>query len=368
MVHGPAAGVAPVIALVPVALHEATCWLHECPICRFESDGPSASFPKEAAHEQVTLSSRATFPTLDALAARVDPRNSWTGYLIAAGTVLSFGLALSEPSASDGLGLMARIVFWLAHVASALFLFELAQINLGRIEVFSRLPPLLLVVAVGVVGAVLFSVFNLLLLDRMYFLVGNLMEPEPISIAGLVDELRDSGATSVLFWVLLNSPRLIIIAHQKDAEEVSEPPAAEVTSSPPDADTPTMARRQLLDLLSRLPRRIGTDIVAISAELHYLRVYTPIGEALILMSFGRAVEALAVIQGQVIHRSHWIALEHLIAIESDGDRVMCRLDTGLELPVSRTHRARLRAALASRDQHRVLQAAGKITLAPKPAD
>jgi hypothetical protein len=54
--------------------------------------------------------------------ARVDPRNSWIGYLIAAGTLLAIGLALSEPSASQGLGLPTRLVFWLAHVSSALFL------------------------------------------------------------------------------------------------------------------------------------------------------------------------------------------------------------------------------------------------------
>lgn len=315
------------------------------------------------------MASRPVFPLLDDIVAHSDPRHSWTGYLIAAGTILSFGLALSEPSASSGLGLPARIVFWLAHVASALFFFELAQISLGRIAMFARLPPLLLVMAVGVVGAILFSIFNLLLLDRIGFLIGDLLDREPISIRGLADELRDSGAVSVLFWVLLNSPRLIMIAQQKDADEAGKPPPAEVASTPPDAaDAPSEACRLLLDLLSRLPRRIGTDIVAISAELHYLRVYTLAGEALILMSFGRAVEALGVISGQTIHRSHWIALAHVATLESDGDRVICRLDTGLELPVSRTHRARLRAALASRDHQRVLQAAERIALAPNPAE
>jgi hypothetical protein len=302
------------------------------------------------------------------LAAHIDPRSSWTGYLIAAGTILSFGLAVSEPSASSGLGLFARIVFWLAHVASALFFFELAQLALGRIAVFGRLSPLLLVTAVGVIGAVLFSIFNLLLLDRIAFLVGDLMGPEPISISGLMDELRDSGATSVLFWVLLNSPRLIMIARQKDAGEVGEPSTAEVTATREAAEAPPEASRELLDLLSRLPRRIGTDIVAISAELHYLRVYTRTGEALILMSFGRAVEALGVIPGQAIHRSHWIALVHIETLESDGNRVICRLDTGLDLPVSRTYRAKLRAALARRDHQRVLQAAERLALAPNPAE
>lgn len=313
------------------------------------------------------MSSRPQFPLLDDLAAQIDPRKSWTGYLIAAGSVLAIGLALSEPSASSGLGLPARLVFWLAHVASALFFFEMAQITLGRIAMSERLPPLLLVMAVGVVGAVLFAIFNLLLLDRIAFLIGDQTDLEPISIPGLLEELRDSGATSVLFWVLLNSPRLIMIAQQKDADEAGEPPSAEAAPPVSDDETaPTKASRQLLDLLSRLPRRIGTDIVAISAELHYLRVYTRNGEALILMSFGRAVEALGVIPGQAIHRSHWIALAHIATLDSDGDRVICRLDTGLELPVSRTYRATLRAALASRDHQRVLQAAERMTLAPIP--
>jgi hypothetical protein len=341
--------------------------MHERPEQRFEFGELSASLPGKAACEQVTLSSRSHSPTLDGLVAHIDPRNSWTGYLIAAGTLLAIGLALSEPSASNGLGLPARLVFWLAHVASALFLFELAQIQLGRIALFERLPPLLLIIAVGVVGAFLFAVFNLLLLDRIAFLAGDLMDRESISISGLMDELRDSGATSVLFWVLLNSPRLIIIAQQKDTDEADQPPSPDVMQAPPDeANRPTEVSRPLLDLLSRLPRRIGTDIVAISAELHYLRVYTRSGEALILMSFGRAVEALGVIAGQRVHRSHWVALIHISSLESDGDRVFCRLDTGLELPVSRTYRTTLRAALDVRDERQVLQTAQRMSAAPNP--
>ncbi len=310
------------------------------------------------------MSKRLHVPTLDSLIAQIDPRNSWIGYLVAAGTLLSIGLALSEPSASEGLGLPARLAFWLAHVSSALVLFELAQIHLGRIALFERLPPLLLVMAVGVVGAFLFAVFNLLLLDRIAFLGGDLAESEPISILGLVAELRDSGATSVLFWVLLNSPRLIMIAQQQDAENADEG-STRVQVNPQDiASEPPNESGPLLDLVSRLPRRIGTDIVAISAELHYLRVYTNIGEALILMSFGRAVDALAVVPGQTIHRSHWVALAHVVTLEASGNRVSCRLDTGLVLPVSRTYRATLRASLAMRDEQSALKRVKRMSTEP----
>jgi hypothetical protein len=296
--------------------------------------------------------------------AHIDPRNSWTGYLVASGTLLSIGLALSEPSASEGLGLPARLAFWFSHVGSALLVFELVQIQLGRIALFERLPPLLLIVSVGLVGAVLFAAFNLVLLDRITFLAGDPMDREPLSVAGLMEELRDSGAVSVLFWVLLNSPRLIIIARQKDTGLADRPPTSDVTQVPSDAATsPPEAGGPLLDLLSRLPPRIGTDIVAVSAELHYLRVYTRRGEALILMSFGRAVEALGIIPGQRIHRSHWVALAHVASLESDADRVICRLETGLELPVSRTHRPGLRAALSMRDEQQVLQSARRLATA-----
>lgn len=351
----------------PVAPHELTAGLHERPSERFEFAGGSASFQGKAVYEQVAMSSRPPFSLLDRLLAQIDPRSSWTGYLIAAGTLLSIGLALSEPSASIGLDLPARLVFWLAHVASALFLFELVQIYLGRIAMSERLPPLVLVIVVGVVGAVLISAFNLLVLDSVVFPAADLMDDEPISISGFIDELRDSGVPSVLFWVLLNSPRLIMIAQQKDAEDMTEQPSITSTPASPDLpDRPNEANQPLLELLSRLPRRIGTDIVAISAELHYLRVFTRSGEALILMSFGRAVEALGVIEGQRIHRSHWVALAHIATLENDEGRVICRLDTGLELPVSRTYRAELRAALLMRNHQQVLQTADRFLAARNP--
>lgn len=63
-----------------------------------------------------------------------------------------------------------------------------------------------------------------------------------------------------------------------------------------------------------------------------------IGEALILKSLGHAVEAVGVIPGQRIPRSYWNAPEHVAAIDCARDRVLCRLETGLELPVSRTCR------------------------------
>jgi DNA-binding LytR/AlgR family response regulator len=58
-----------------------------------------------------------------------------------------------------------------------------------------------------------------------------------------------------------------------------------------------------------------------------------------------------------VHRSHWVALNHVAALETEGERVICRMVTGLTIPVSRSNRASLRQALAERDEHLAKRAA-----------
>ena len=86
-------------------------------------------------------------------------------------------------------------------------------------------------------------------------------------------------------------------------------------------------------LHARLPRGLRSQpVLALSSEDHYLRVHTPKGEALILMTMAEAVAQLP--HGFQIHRSHWVADT---AIKDAGaDKV--ELVTGLSLPLSRHRR------------------------------
>ena len=175
-------------------------------------------------------------------------------------------------------------------------------------------------------GAALFAPVALAL-DRVF--------PLPPELADGGGPLAEAAAEFLAFappmlivWVGLNAPRLLSLARP-------EPPGA---ASPDEVGPPT--------LWSRTPRRIGRDLISMSAELHYLRVVTAGGEALILMSFGRALETAEAAQGMRIHRSHWVALRHVEAVRRDGERVTARTSDGRELAVSRAYRAALRAALA----------------------
>lgn len=293
---------------------------------------------------------RGRMQSMQDVAGWIDPRRSWAGYLVATGIALALGLALLDPSASRGAGLAWRVGFWVANVGLALLVLEMAQLMVGRLGWAAALPPLAQVAAAGAVGALAFAPLALGL-ENLLPVPGLENAADALSMAELGDEIRKSAGPVVLFWVLLNTPRLLIIASHARGAALSDkdrpaPPAPSTAPAP-----------ELVELLARLPRALGHDIVAVTAELHYLRVHTPRGNALILMSFGRAVRGLTAVPGQVIHRSHWVALAHVAQLEVAGHALLCRLDTGLAFPVSRAHRPTLRAALAERQRAAALRAA-----------
>ncbi len=96
----------------------------------------------------------------------------------------------------------------------------------------------------------------------------------------------------------------------------------------------------------RLPAALGTDIVTLQAQDHYLKVTTPIGSEMILMRLGDAEKELAGVAGLRVHRSWWAAKKHISELKRDGDRVFLEMSNGEEIPVSRSYTKRVRETLA----------------------
>jgi len=99
-------------------------------------------------------------------------------------------------------------------------------------------------------------------------------------------------------------------------------------------------------LLSRLPRSLGYDIIALKSEDHYLRVFTERGDALILYKLGVAIEELQGMgyEGRQVHRSYWVRRDAVESARVDGRNVTLRLKGGLTVPVSYTYRETARLA------------------------
>lgn len=88
----------------------------------------------------------------------------------------------------------------------------------------------------------------------------------------------------------------------------------------------------------RLPLHLqSAQLLALASEDHYLRVYTDVGNAMILMRLSDAIAELGGANGAQTHRSWWVARDAVTkAARGDGKAVLT-LSDGTEAPVSRTY-------------------------------
>lgn len=97
------------------------------------------------------------------------------------------------------------------------------------------------------------------------------------------------------------------------------------------------------DPRDRLPARLGREVLCLQMEDHYVRVHTPAGSHLVLMSLSQAMAGLADVEGRQTHRSWWVARAAVAGVVEDGRNLSLSLKGGLTAPVSRARVAVLRA-------------------------
>lgn len=149
-----------------------------------------------------------------------------------------------------------------------------------------------------------------------------------------------------LFAAVVTVQLLVVFATATTAPAVDgagprdhEPILPEPRSEPPPAAFPSA-------LLSKLPPGIGTDIIALETEDHYLRVHTVGGSALILMRMADAVALLDPQLGSQVHRRWWVAQGAVAGMRTEGQKLsLCLIDNTL-VPVGRTFSATARARFA----------------------
>lgn len=93
----------------------------------------------------------------------------------------------------------------------------------------------------------------------------------------------------------------------------------------------------------RLPAHLGTNLISLSSQDHYVEVTTDLGRELLHMRLGDALEELSGYPGQQIHRSHWIAARAFLGTTRENNRLAVQLSDGRTLPVSRSFASDVRA-------------------------
>ena len=96
--------------------------------------------------------------------------------------------------------------------------------------------------------------------------------------------------------------------------------------------------------LGRLPPELGRDLVYLKMADHYVEAFTTAGSTLVLMRFADAVAELEGADGLRVHRSYWVARNHVTGAARRLGRTTLRLTGGHEAPVSRGYLGDVRAA------------------------
>lgn len=258
--------------------------------------------------------------------ARLPTLNSWPAFLAVSGVVLTLLFVLLDPEQSRSLSAGGSLLFWMLHVLGPLAILQAVQSGLSRLWP-ARWPfPVLQIAAAGLIGAALFTPVAVWV-DILLSLPDDDGTTAALSPAALANEFLNLAPPVTLVWVALNLSRLLRLP----IDPAPQPEGAGQPAPP--------------DFWDRVPRDLGRDLVALSAELHYLRVYTAKGDALILYPFGRAVAALSDAEGLQVHRSHWAARAHMRTLRPRGQGGQLVLSTGLTLPVSRSYRSRVSGAI-----------------------
>lgn len=87
--------------------------------------------------------------------------------------------------------------------------------------------------------------------------------------------------------------------------------------------------------LDRVPADLCIeDVLAVKAEQHYIRVFTPKQEYMVLYRFSDALRDLAAIPGQQVHRSYWVSDTAIDSIRPSAKKFKLKLSTGISIPVS----------------------------------
>jgi hypothetical protein len=227
------------------------------------------------------------------------------------------------------------ILLWFLQTAIPIGLLVFIHIVLSHYSKFDRLNPWLKVGLSGVVGALLFSPIAL----SLDFVFHNeswtlLQEPKLLTDAWL-DEIGGVMIPVVLVWIAINTPHILQLNFSGSSPKRASDGIALAQTSAQDAPT----------LLGLLPPNIGADVIYLEAELHYIRVVTEKGEALVLYNLRDAIDDLQGLDGIQIHRSFWVVKRYVGVIRRSKNGWLCELKSGRTLPISRRRTSDVKKAL-----------------------
>ena len=280
-----------------------------------------------------------------------EPSASWSMalYLCGAGAALWALIMVLRPDPGFAADWPWLAMFWALQIGIGLAVLNGVLHGIRRLPKLAKGPSWLLVAFSGVVGS--------LLLAPVYWLIGeslmqqalgfpatiddddDLAPPLGFGLAAMLHEFSDIVGPVTAAWLLISWPQL----YGQTSSLVPVPQAVAPTPAPLPLPSPAeSASPEPPTWRAALPRELGDDLIAVSSELQYLRVWTTRGNALVLGSL-QDVEDGEGASGMRVHRSWWVSARHVRSVRRSGDAAICEMSDGRQIPVSRRRKAEVLA-------------------------
>jgi len=243
-------------------------------------------------------------------------------------TIVGVILALIGPFGSADAPLAVRLVSWLLFAWVGYAVYNPIGWAVEQLHRSLHLPEIGLWIAGCLIATIPMT--------AIVWAIGFWPRPVPMptgeqALEAYINVLIIGASITVLFHLIERSK-------QAPPAAAAERPAAAARTAPLDAPAPQPA------FLERLPGHLGTDLIALEMEDHYVRAHTALGSELVLMRMRDAVAELQGIEGAQVHRSWWVARDAVEDVKREGRNLRLVLPGGIEAPVSRARVTELKQA------------------------
>lgn len=252
---------------------------------------------------------------------------------LSAMTVIGAVLALIGPFGSFGDPLAIRLIVWIGLAYAGYLIYSPVSWFVDRLASALDLPRPALWFAGTLIATVPMAivVWSLNQLNFPEYRIPSAQQ----ALTHYAYVLVIGGGITLLFYVFETKGGTSDHGARRAADSAPAPDTEGEITPAPAASNP---------LLDQLPPELGSDVIALEMEDHYVRVHTALGSELVLMRLRDALAHVAGIEGHQVHRSWWVARLAVEEVRREGRNVRLVLPRGIEAPVARTQVSELKDA------------------------
>jgi hypothetical protein len=253
-----------------------------------------------------------------------------------------------EPAGTSGSSFLIRLLIWALQIGFLVPCLILFHVRLQQSPFFDRLNDWLKILLSGLLGCLVFLPFSLGIDYVMGLDDWSQVESFAQAQEIIFEEIGGVFAPVLLTWAGMNAPRILQLNFSSATlSQPAETARPDVTIDKP-ADPTSQSKGEFITKFAKL---IGTDVIYMMSELHYVRVVTSKGETLVLHNLKDAIAQLPTeYSGIQTHRSYWAASKHIESIKEKNGQSSVVLSMDKTIPVSRRKLAEVREFLATQPE------------------